>query len=439
MDFGAFPPEVNSARMYAGPGSGPMLAAASAWNALAAELRSTAAGYQSVISGLTSEGWRGPASASMAAAAAPYTAWLSTTATQAEQTAQQANAAAAAYEAAFAATVPPAVIAANRSLLASLVATNVLGQNTPAIAATEAHYGEMWAQDAAAMFGYAASSAAAAKVTPLTAPPQTTTAAGPANQGAAVAQTTAAAAGSHAQTLSQLLAQIPNALQSMASPTSSAHSGLGGLLEGLDGTTKSVNGLAGVLNFLDGADGSAFGTFLSGGVGNGLLSGGPILGTQTTMNTLADLTVVGSALQGGGGGGGIGAILSGKFSPGTGGVLASAFGPDALAPMAATPAGMGVTLGAGAAPAAPAAMSAGIGRATLVGAMSVPPSWAAPAPPMTPVAAASSSHGFATVPASAMPGMPGMPMSGTGGRGFGFAAPRYGFKPTVMARPVVAG
>ena len=46
-------------------------------------------------------------------------------------------------------TVPPAVVAANRAQLATLVATNVFGQNTPAIAATEAQYAEMWAQDAA--------------------------------------------------------------------------------------------------------------------------------------------------------------------------------------------------------------------------------------------------------------------------------------------------
>ncbi|MGH8916831.1 MAG: PPE domain-containing protein, partial [Actinomycetes bacterium] len=37
MEFGAIPPEINSARMYAGAGSGPMMAAAAAWNGLAAE------------------------------------------------------------------------------------------------------------------------------------------------------------------------------------------------------------------------------------------------------------------------------------------------------------------------------------------------------------------------------------------------------------------
>jgi len=156
MDFGMLPPEVNSARMYAGPGAGPMLAAAAAWDGLAAQLHLTAASYSSEISGLAA-GWQGPSSAAMAAAAAPYTAWMSTTATQAEQTAAQARAAVAAYEAAFAATVPPPVIAANRSLLMALIATNFLGQNTPAITATETLYAEMWAQDATAMFGYAAS------------------------------------------------------------------------------------------------------------------------------------------------------------------------------------------------------------------------------------------------------------------------------------------
>ncbi|MGH3552909.1 MAG: PPE family protein, partial [Mycobacterium sp.] len=150
MDFGALPPEINSGRMYSGPGSGPMLAAAAAWDGLGSELSSAAASYSSVLSGLAS-GWMGPAAMSMAAAAAPYVAWMSTTAIQAEQAGAQAKAAAGAHDAAFAMHVPPPVIAANRSLLMSLIATNILGQNTPAIAATEAHYAEMWAQDAAAM------------------------------------------------------------------------------------------------------------------------------------------------------------------------------------------------------------------------------------------------------------------------------------------------
>ncbi|MGH3563469.1 MAG: PPE family protein, partial [Mycobacterium sp.] len=129
MDFGALPPEINSGRMYAGAGSGPMLAAAAAWDQLETELNIASVGYDSVISELTSGSWRGPAAASMAAAAAPYVGWLSTTAMQAEQTAAQARAAVAAYEAAFTMTVPPPVIEANRVLLMTLIATNFFGQN----------------------------------------------------------------------------------------------------------------------------------------------------------------------------------------------------------------------------------------------------------------------------------------------------------------------
>ena len=215
MDFTMLPPEVNSGRMYAGPGSGPMLAAAAAWDGLAAELQSTTASYGSAISELSGGPWLGPSSATMAAAAAPYMEWMTTTAAQAEQTATQAKAAAAAYEAAFAMTVPPPLIAANRSLLMTLIATNVLGQNTAAIAAAETDYAEMWAQDAAAMYGYAGSAAAASTLTPFTSPPPTTNPAGAGSQASAVAQ-------SSMMSGSRVINAVPQALQGLASSAAAA-------------------------------------------------------------------------------------------------------------------------------------------------------------------------------------------------------------------------
>ena len=182
MDFGALPPEINSARMYSGPGSAPMRTASAAWNLLAAELESAAIQYQSTIDVLDDE-WLGPTSATMAAAVDPYITWMSTTSAQAEQTAAQASAAASAYEAAYAMTVPPLEVAANRMQLAMLVATNVIGQNTAAIAANEAMYGEMWAQDAAAMYGYAGSSAAASSVKAFTAAAGDVESSGPGHAG----------------------------------------------------------------------------------------------------------------------------------------------------------------------------------------------------------------------------------------------------------------
>lgn len=223
LDFGALPPEINSARLYAGPGSGPMMAAASAWDALAGQLDLYATGYGSVISALQGQSWSGSASMAMAAAAAPFVAWATATSALAEQAANQARAAAAAFEAAFAATVPPAVVAANRIQLVTLVATNFFGQNTPAIAATEAAYAEMWAQDAAAMYGYAASSSTAATLTAFSEPPQTTTVAGQSGQAAAVAQAAGSSTTGQAQsTLSGLMATVPQQLQSLSTAGSSS-------------------------------------------------------------------------------------------------------------------------------------------------------------------------------------------------------------------------
>ncbi len=219
FDFAALPPEVNSGRMYVGAGSGPLLAAAAAWDDLAAELQSTAAAYGSTVSGLTSGQWSGPSSIAAAAAAAPYVSWMSATGAQAEQAATAAKIAAGAYEAAFAATVPPPIITANRALLAQLIATNILGQNTPAIAATEAQYGEMWAQDAAAMYGYAASSASASQLSPFNEPPKTTNDSGTVAQEEAVAQSNTVAGTNSATKLSQLSSTMQPVIQALDTGT----------------------------------------------------------------------------------------------------------------------------------------------------------------------------------------------------------------------------
>ncbi|MFY2859473.1 PPE family protein [Mycobacterium sp. THU-M104] len=172
MDFGALPPEINSGRMYAGPGSGSLMAAAGAWDGLAAELDSAATGWASVIAELSGSPWLGPASRSMAASAAVVVSWLGAAATAAGETADRARAAAAAFETAFSSTVPPPVIAANRATSATLVATNFFGQNAAAIAALEAQYAEMWAQDATSMYDYAADSATATRLRPFAEPAQ---------------------------------------------------------------------------------------------------------------------------------------------------------------------------------------------------------------------------------------------------------------------------
>ena len=207
MSFMMFPPEVNSSLMYSGAGSGPLMAAASAWDEVAADLESAAASYQAVLAQLTGASWLGPTSARMAAATAPYVDWLAGTAGQAAQTSAQARFAAAAYESAFASTVEPAVIAANRALLAALVATNFLGQNTPAIAATEAQYMEMWFQDGMTMDMYA-TLAQQAVVLPQPTPAPSASDGGTSANAAAAAQSTANSASSTGTNLGTALENL---------------------------------------------------------------------------------------------------------------------------------------------------------------------------------------------------------------------------------------
>ena len=404
MDFGALPPEINSARMYFGPGSAPMLAAAAAWDALADELRSTAFTYQSVISELTDGGWLGPASASMAAAVAPYVTWMSVTGVQAEQTAANAAAAAGAFEAAFAMTVPPAEVAANRAQLLALVATNFLGMNTPAIAATEAQYGEMWAQDAAAMYGYAANSAAASVLKPFTEPAQVTNPSAQASQAAAVAQSTGTAASTGAQAaLNQLTSTVPTALQSLASPLASLETG-------------------------------PIWDFLNSSFANGFISAGytnPAVIQQTVTAAMADVNAV--ALGGTPGTTALPPMGAGSGNAGFVPLLTpnvpfeSASGPLGSAGLP------GVNLGE---------VSAQMARGTLVGQLSVPQSWTAAIQVANHSGAALPGGGWTgtALPESSagVPGMPGIPAVSTAAHHFG-SGPRYGFRPTVMPRPPAAG
>ena len=404
MDFATLPPEVNSGRMYAGPGSGPMIAAAASWDSLATEVSSAAGDYGSVISGLTTGPWRGPASASMVAAAAPYVSWMNATAAQAEQAADQAKAAASAYETAFAATVPPPVIVANRTLLASLVSTNILGQNTPAIATTEAHYAEMWAQDAAAMYGYAGSSAAATTLTPFAQAPATTT----------VGQ----AAGTGTQTtLSQLVTSVPAALQGLASPATSTSAGSG------------LDGLSGLLNLLTGnGSGSELSTMfnelfsssclgLNNNLWNTIFSSGFYM-PGNWLGTMTDLVGLQSAA-----GADAGAAAAGGAA-----AAADGLGGAVAAPAAGLSELGGLSGGA----------SAAMGRAAAIGALAVPPSWNAIAPTVSPLPAALGGMPLAPPPAVAA-GMPGMPFANAAGNHVTGAAPKYGFRPMVVAHPPAAG
>jgi len=344
--------------MFSGAGSGPLFTAASAWNSLAADLSGAASSFNSVVAGLSGGAWTGPASMSMAAAAVPYVSWLNAAAGQAEAAGAQAIAAASGFETAQAATVPPAAVTANRTQLMTLVATNFLGLNTPAIFATEFEYMEMWAQDVAAMFGYHGAATAAAAIMPAFSAP-------------------------------------PNLL-----------SGLSGL--------GSLTGLAsGPLAALSSAPAAL------GGVQSAVMAlplVGSLAANPSSLMSVAQIGMYPASMM-------MSPIMMAAQAGMRGGTAGLA---GATAPMAEAPKFVGSAvpkgLGGGAGGLGALGASAGLGKARLVGAMSVPPTWQGSSPARM-VSAAMSGVG-AEMPAAAAAGAPtgGMPMMPMPMGGMGAAA-----------------
>jgi PPE-repeat protein len=474
IDFATLPPEVNSALMYTGPGAGPLVAAAGAWSALASGLYATASAYGAVISDLAAL-WLGPSSISMAAAAAPFVTWISATADLVEATSMQALEAVAAYEAAFAMTVPPPIIAANRALLHFLVATNFFGQNTPAIMATETHYAEMWAQDATAMYGYAGGALAACTLAPFAGPPDMTAADALAAQAGAVESAAQTFATTTAQTVSQLSSMLSTQLSSLLS------SQISSLVSGELSSLMSSQLSSVMSSQLSSVMSSQISSVLSGQLGTTATNVLPGLAVASTMATSTTTTTT-SPLASWATVATLPAALTGLAS-GTGSVAGmstmgmSAFGStgslmQSVVPTAGLFGGhmqtLGLAMGNGLAPGtgmfgmpslASVQVTAGVGQANSLGMLSVPQGWTSTASPFNQFGSALSASTGATPATSAAPAAGATPESvpaGQGGTSNGMPMPgraaatrgsddpgppplRAGFRPTVVQEPAYVG
>jgi PPE-repeat protein len=422
LDFGLLPPEVNSGRMYSGPGPGPLLAAAEAWDGLASDLGLASTGYGSTLSELTSGSWTGPTSSAMMAAVTPYVDWLSTTAAQAEQTANQARAAVAAYETAFAMTVPPPAIAANRASLMALIATNIFGQNTPAIAATEALYAEMWAQDAAAMYSYAAASATASQVTPFVAPAQTANQDGVSNQADAVAKAAATPASDAATVAQSAAAAAPSTSAEMTAATTTA----------VPATTTAISGATSAavpttfVPWIESVIQNTIAQFPSGAWGLGLSPG--------NLNSMRQILQAYFAVGLGNFGYGIGQQVTPNMAQAA---IPKWFPTPNLGGLAPFVNG-GAHLSGSVGP-----VSAGLGQASTTGRLSVPAGWPGATPTeMEEVQLASAARPVAPQSNGLLNGVPMAGNAGLGagaGRRGGDYVVKYGFRHAVISRPPAGG
>jgi hypothetical protein len=193
-------------------------------------------------------------------------------------------------------------------------------------------------------------------------------------------------------------------------------SGLGSLLGGSSAATSAATDPSGnIFDFL-----------------NNILGGSGILGTGGLNSNFTNLMNVqvgnwASAASDliGMGGGGLLTALPAEAAGDLGGLAAGLDG--AVTPAVAMPAAFGG-----------APVLASMGQASSLGALSVPPSWAGEAVPVsnaTPAmltgagwTAAPHTGSVATLPA-------GMPATSTGRGGYGYGVPRYGVKPKVMPKP----
>ena len=422
LDFGLLPPEVNSGRMYSGPGPGPLLAAAEAWDSLASDLGLASTGYGSTLSELTSGSWTGPTSSAMMAAVTPYVDWLSTTAAQAEETANQARAAVAAYEAAFAMTVPPPAIAANRSLLMALIATNFFGQNTPAIMATEALYVEMWAQDAAAMYSYAAASATASQVTPFVAPAQTANQDGVNNQADAVAKAATAPAGQAATVAQNAISAAP----STSAETTATAAVPASTTTATPGLTVSTAVPTTFGQWIESLIQNTIAQYPTGGWGLGLVPG--------NLNSMRQILQAYFAVGVGNFGYGIGQQVTPNMAPPAAGAWFPKPNLGGLAPFVNGGAHLSGSVGP---------VSAGLGQASTTGRLSVPAGWPGATPTeMEEVQLASAARPVAPQSNGLLNGVPMAGNAGLGagaGRRGGDYVVKYGFRHAVISRPPAGG
>jgi PPE-repeat protein len=379
IDFSALPPDVNSALMYSGAGSGPLLAAATAYANLAAEVSATANQWESVISSLTTQQWTGTGAAAAAAAAQPIVTYLTETAATLEQASTQATASAAAYEAAFAATIPPPLIAANESATATAIATNFMGVNSAIIAALQAEYQEFWVQDATAMTAYSAASLTSGTLTPVT--PLTTGVSHPGLQSLATT----------------------NAVAQQAAPLAAIPVQNTSLLNSVDsflGTPSVENAINGTVNTAAWFVGNTIPTAVS--------LGHTLAGATVPALAVGDVVPDGSAAG----------VVEGTMVRSVTPMGGMGFGGGAMAGV-----GEATTVGK---LSVPATWSAAAPTAELASATA-------------PLGGSGWTSAVDEVGAGGMgaPGMPGM-VGGAGAKGAGaFAGPRYGTKPIVMPKSVV--
>ena len=159
VQYWGLTPEVNAIRLTTGPGAAAMTPVMAGYQTAGVTHMQQGAQMLATAATTATGSWWGQGGTAMLAAAVPKSEWQIEAGAHAEKAGVLIGEAAAAHSTAVASTIPYPVVIANRIREATLQATNILGQNTPAIAEADVEYGEYWSQNASAMTGYASAAA----------------------------------------------------------------------------------------------------------------------------------------------------------------------------------------------------------------------------------------------------------------------------------------
>jgi len=222
-DAAAHPPEVNYYTLIAGDHAASATAAAAGHQVLAQMLAAEIAAMGANTAATATAGWHGAGGTAMTMSATEFMAVMSLAVAWFEEASVSAGEIVSAYHLAETSMIPGPVCETNLTTTAALVASNILGQNTPAIVALVAEYQEFWIQNASVASTYQAAVSAALGVL-ATPPPIAPMAPNPAGALAGVAQAGAQAGvqgalQSSAQSLNQTAnTAVPAAGQAAAAP-----------------------------------------------------------------------------------------------------------------------------------------------------------------------------------------------------------------------------
>lgn len=293
MEWGALPPEFNSAGFWFGPGASSFLSSAAQLLEVAAGIIANLGGHEAVAAALAAA-WPDPTGEFAVLANVPHLLWQARLAGMLLDAAARIEATGSAFESLKAATPTPGEIGENQTEHVALQAHNFLGMLTPAIAANRANYSRMWVTAAGNKYEYAAASASGVQAIPPLDPPPPTTVGGGGDPTSAMGPSSQNPADSLASGGPSMAMQFMQPLTEMGSQVGQLGGGGQGLTQVFSPLQSLMSGMGGMGNPASSLPGGGAGDWLTATPA----AGGPVAANMVSSGGGAGMGGLGGALRG---------------------------------------------------------------------------------------------------------------------------------------------